>query len=93
MVGDGHAMGVAARILKERPGATEGTLERTTQFCRWSGRSQAAKALGEPLFRSPGKQSWRLRKACRRAATKLAAKTFRTPASEEVVFAERIERV
>jgi len=79
MVGDAHAMGVAAQILEAHTGgATERRFRhRTTQSFRkqWDV-AQAAKVfrLSENSLGLPWKLSWPLRKAWRRAANKLPRK-------------------
>ena len=79
MVGDGHAVGVAAEILQDIFWATEGRFQ-----VHHPGFSiQRAKPGGEDLgvrecLKFSGKRSSPFRKACRRAATNLPRKTLRS---------------
>jgi len=78
VVGDGHAMSVAAEIVHHVLGATEGTFQvQPPNPVDGGAGSQAAKVLGcARSFRSPWKWSWPFLKRLFESVDELAAKTF-----------------
>jgi hypothetical protein len=79
MVGDGHAMGVAAEILQHIFGAAKGTFQVDDPVLskQWPEPSSEDLGFGEqlPLFGNRSSPFWR---ACRKTATNLPRKTDQT---------------